>query len=428
MWELENICWGVGVEKLMVGRMILLYIIADSQVLVGCLEGCLDELHVFVSPLQPLYIRKLQRRLTPTFARRLTSFYPGTASSRTGSAKEHRCFCILQKPSQMIKTCIYLEGVPRWIRAGESQAACTKGKAYQRGSLFHCLCRSMTQPLQGDAKESGAEKDSLGGSGIVLKSSSALGHRFSDWVACLWGWTKQSRRAQAGKEEAGTFALCLSFMIVFKNKLKKSKRRDEQDEPLKMVDREVDREMGLELLECLFETQVASDTKGSAGEYSHKISFFIIFQFLCVSLWLHSLENFTELHKLCCRFSFPCTLQHIAIMIIMINYVSSFCAVTGRNIHSTRRLSSYLEISWLLIRSHSVRNYYFSICIFNCNHRNCSIFQVKAKVAEEEKKADSYKELPSDPPDFAFAFVFLQGTAPQHADNGFGVWQSNTEH
>lgn len=129
--------------------------------------------------------------------------------------KEHRCFCILQKPSQMTKTCIYLEGVPRWIRAGESQTACTKGKAYQRGNLFHCLCRSMTQPLQGDAKESGAEKDSLGGSGIVFKSSSALGHRFSDWVACLWGWTKQSRRAQAGKEEAGTFAMCLSFMVVF---------------------------------------------------------------------------------------------------------------------------------------------------------------------------------------------------------------------
>lgn len=41
-------------------------------------------------------------------------------------------------------------------------------------------------------------------------------------------------------------------MVVFRNKLKKSKRRDEQDEPLKMVDREVDREMGLELLECFF--------------------------------------------------------------------------------------------------------------------------------------------------------------------------------
>ena len=25
---------------------------------------------------------------------------------------------------------------------------------------------------------------------------------------------------------------------------------------------------------------------------------------------------------------------------------------------------------------------------------------MKAKVAEEEKKADNYKELPSDPPDF----------------------------
>ena len=62
----------------------LLYIMADSQVLVGCLEGSLDELHVFVW--------KLQRRLTSTFARRLTSFYPGTASSRTGSAKRTQMF------------------------------------------------------------------------------------------------------------------------------------------------------------------------------------------------------------------------------------------------------------------------------------------------------------------------------------------------
>ena len=29
-------------------------VMADSQVLVGCLEGCLDELHVLVLPLQPL--------------------------------------------------------------------------------------------------------------------------------------------------------------------------------------------------------------------------------------------------------------------------------------------------------------------------------------------------------------------------------------
>lgn len=72
--------------------MILLYIMADSQVLVGCLEGFSDELHVFVLPLQPLYFQKLQHRLTPTFARRLTSFYPGTASSRTGSAKKLQMF------------------------------------------------------------------------------------------------------------------------------------------------------------------------------------------------------------------------------------------------------------------------------------------------------------------------------------------------
>ncbi len=73
-----------------------------------------------------------------------------------------------------------------------------------------------------------------------------------------------------------------------------------------MVDREVGREMGMELLECLFETQVDSDAKGSA-ESIHTNSFFIINVRVCMKSFFFGKLQRTQ--KLCCRFSFPCKLS-----------------------------------------------------------------------------------------------------------------------
>ena len=124
-----------------------------------------------------------------------------------------------------------------------------------------------------------------------------------------------------------------------------------------MVDREVGREMGMELLECLFETQV----QRFCGEYPHKF----IFHHKCSCTYeiVYSLANFSDLKNFAVGFPFPAScrkrFQHIAIMIIMINVALIAPTLLIAAIHiATPRLSLYLEISWLLIRSHSVCNYY----------------------------------------------------------------------